>query len=198
VFVELGEGLEGLCHISELAEGRVERAEDVAQLGQDMDFKILRIEHDNQKIGLSHRAVGKDEEPHVDTKMYSTEAKGGMASLAELANVKLGSASAEPPDTKKAKEKSAAADSSASAEPAGEEGDAVGASQHPGTDKTEADEAPSMEGASTEPEQPAEVEQSVAEEPAAEQAAPEQAAPESPENTAAGDQPAQESEQQSA
>ena len=209
VFVELGEGLEGLCHISELAEGRVERAEDVAQLGQEMDFKILRIEHDNQKIGLSHRAVGKDEEPQVDTKMYSTEAKGGMASLAELANVKLGSASAEPPDTKKAKEKSAAADSSASAEPAGEEGDAVGASQHPGTDKTEPNEAPSMEEASSETEQPAETaqtaaeepaetEQAVAEEPAAEQEAPEQAVAESSENTAAGDQTAEESEQQSA
>lgn len=43
VFVELGEGLEGLCHISELSDDRVERAEDVAQLGQEMDFKILRI-----------------------------------------------------------------------------------------------------------------------------------------------------------
>src|SRR6185436_19085925 len=96
VFVELGEGLEGLCHISELAEGRVERAEDVAQLGQEMEFKILRIEHDNQKIGLSHRAVGKEDEPVVDTKMYSTEAKGGMASLGELANLKFGRAAEEP------------------------------------------------------------------------------------------------------
>lgn len=92
VFVELGEGLEGLCHISELAEQRVEKPEDVAQIGQEMDFKILRIEHEDQKIGLSHRAVGKDEGPVVDTKMYSSEAKGGMASLAELANINLGSA----------------------------------------------------------------------------------------------------------
>jgi len=92
VFVELGEGLEGLCHISELADQRVEKPEDVAQIGQEMDFKILRIEHEDQKIGLSHRAVGKDDEPSssVDTKMYSSEAKGGMASLAELANINLG------------------------------------------------------------------------------------------------------------
>src|SRR6185295_18785480 len=66
VFVELGEGLEGLCHISELSDERVERAEDVTQLGQEMDFKILRIEAADQKIGLSHRAVGKeDEEPYI-------------------------------------------------------------------------------------------------------------------------------------
>jgi len=92
VFVELGEGLEGLCHISELAEQRVEKPEDVAQIGQEMDFKILRIEHEDQKIGLSHRAVGKDDSPVVDTKMYSSEAKGGMASLAELANINFGGA----------------------------------------------------------------------------------------------------------
>ena len=98
VFVELGEGLEGLCHISELSDQRVEKPEDVVQIGQEMDFKILRIEHEDQKIGLSHRAVGKDEEPSssVDTKMYSSEAKGGMASLAELANINFGGAKPAP------------------------------------------------------------------------------------------------------
>ncbi len=95
VFVELGNGLEGLCHISELADERVEKPEDVVSLGQEVDFKILRIEHDDQKIGLSHRAVGKNEEPIVDTKNYSTEAKGGMASLGELMNLKRGGAAEE-------------------------------------------------------------------------------------------------------
>ena len=95
VFVELGNGLEGLCHISELADERVEKPEDVVSLGQEVDFKILRIEHDDQKIGLSHRAVGKNEEPAVDTKNYSTEAKGGMASLGELMNLKRGAAEEE-------------------------------------------------------------------------------------------------------
>ncbi len=90
VFVELGSELEGLCHISELSDERVERPEDIGAIGQEMDFKILRIEQDVQKIGLSHRAVGKDEEPMVDAKSYSTEAKGGMASLGELMNLKRG------------------------------------------------------------------------------------------------------------
>jgi small subunit ribosomal protein S1 len=84
-FVELDEGLEGLCHISELSEERVDKPEDVAQVGQEMDFRVLRIENDNKKIGLSARAASSDE-PIVDTKSYSTEAKGGMASLAELGN----------------------------------------------------------------------------------------------------------------
>ena len=87
VFVELGEGLEGLCHISELSDERVEKPEDVVQLGQELDFKILRIENADQKIGLSYRAVGKDNEPVVDTRQFSSDAKSGMASLGELANL---------------------------------------------------------------------------------------------------------------
>src|SRR5256884_2061200 len=84
-FVELEENLEGLCHISELSEERVNKPEDVVQLGQEMDFRILRIDSENKKIGLSARAVGSDE-PIADTKTYSTEVKSGMASLGELAD----------------------------------------------------------------------------------------------------------------
>ncbi len=105
VFVELGEGLEGLCHISELSEERVEKPEDVVQLGQELDFKILRIENDDQKIGLSYRAVGKDDEPVIDTRQFSSEAKSGMASLGELANLMGGEETeAKPELTKEEKE----------------------------------------------------------------------------------------------
>lgn len=130
VFVELGEGLEGLCHISELAEERVERVEDIAKIGDDMDFKILRIEPSDQKIGLSHRAVGKDDEPIIDTRQFSSEAKGGMASLGELANLKFGTAAEEAPEeapkekkkSKKAvKEELAEAEVSSEAAPPAEE-----------------------------------------------------------------------------
>ena len=95
VFVELADDLEGLCHISELSDERIDNPEKVFQVGQELDFKILRIENDVEKIGLSHRAVGKEDEPVIDTKSYSTQAKGGMASLGELANLKFGSRSEE-------------------------------------------------------------------------------------------------------
>ncbi len=88
-FVELDDNLEGLCHISELSEERVAKPEDVVQLGQEMDFKILRIDAEAKKIGLSARAIGKDE-PVVDTKVYSSEAGSGMASLGELADFGVG------------------------------------------------------------------------------------------------------------
>ena len=89
-FVELDDNLEGLCHISELSEERVEKPEDVVQLGQEMEFKILRIDAESKKIGLSARAVGKDDEPMIDTKVYSSQAGSGMASLGELADFGLG------------------------------------------------------------------------------------------------------------
>jgi small subunit ribosomal protein S1 len=89
-FVELDDNLEGLCHISELSDDRVEKPEDVVQLGQEIDFKILRIDNESKKIGLSARAVGKEDEPIVDTKVYSSQAGSGMASLGELADFGLG------------------------------------------------------------------------------------------------------------
>ncbi|MCA1632859.1 MAG: 30S ribosomal protein S1 [Acidobacteria bacterium] len=84
-FVELAEGLEGLCHVSELSDDRVEKPEDAAQIGQEMDFRILRIEQESKKIGLSARAA-KHDEPIMDAKSYTSDVGGGMASLGELAD----------------------------------------------------------------------------------------------------------------
>ena len=61
------------------------KPEDVVQLGQEMEFRILRIDAENKKIGLSARAVAHDD-PIVETKTYTSQAGGGMASLAELAD----------------------------------------------------------------------------------------------------------------
>jgi len=149
VFVELDEGLEGLCHISELSDERIDNPESFAQIGQEMDFKILRIDAAEQKIGLSHRSVGKDDEPIVDTRMYSSEAKGGMASLAELANIKIGSAAIEESpkeETPKAKkEKTVEAPTAAEETPAAEATPAEEASADGSSDAAE--ETPTAETA---------------------------------------------------
>jgi small subunit ribosomal protein S1 len=114
-FVELDDNLEGLCHISELSEERVEKPEDVVQLGQEMDFKILRIDAESKKIGLSARAVGKNE-PIIDTKVYSSQAGSGMASLGELADFGLGKA--EPVEPKPEAESNPEPQAATAAEPA--------------------------------------------------------------------------------
>ncbi|MEM6551420.1 MAG: 30S ribosomal protein S1 [Planctomycetota bacterium] len=53
VFVELEEDLEGLLHISELADHKVENPQDVVKADQEIEVKILRVDLDDRKIGLS-------------------------------------------------------------------------------------------------------------------------------------------------
>ena len=53
VFVELEQGLEGLLHISELADHKVENPEDVVKVGQRVEVRIIKIDTDERKIGLT-------------------------------------------------------------------------------------------------------------------------------------------------
>jgi small subunit ribosomal protein S1 len=53
VFVELEPGLEGLLHISEISDQKIEKPEDQLKVGQDLEVKILRVDSDERKIGLS-------------------------------------------------------------------------------------------------------------------------------------------------
>jgi len=54
-FVELEPDLEGLLHISELADHKIDKPQDVVNLGDEVEVKILRIDPDSRKIGLSLR-----------------------------------------------------------------------------------------------------------------------------------------------
>jgi small subunit ribosomal protein S1 len=58
VFVGLEDGLEGLLHISELSDDKVESAEELVKVGDPLEVKILRVDTDERKIGLSKKQVG--------------------------------------------------------------------------------------------------------------------------------------------
>ena len=62
VFVGLEDGLEGLLHISELADHKVENPEEIVKVGDDIEVKILRVDTDDRKIGLSRKRVDWAEE----------------------------------------------------------------------------------------------------------------------------------------
>jgi small subunit ribosomal protein S1 len=64
VFVGLEDNLEGLLHISELSDNKVENPEDVVKVGDEIDVKVLRVDSDERKIGLSRRRVDWTEEQH--------------------------------------------------------------------------------------------------------------------------------------
>jgi len=62
VFVGLENGLEGLLHISELADHKVENPEEVVKVGDQIEVKILRVDTEERKIGLSRKRVEWNEE----------------------------------------------------------------------------------------------------------------------------------------
>jgi small subunit ribosomal protein S1 len=95
VFVGLEDGLEGLLHISELAEHKVENPEDVVKVGDDIEVKILRVDTDERKIGLSRKRVdwaqedlgteeGDTSSAATPKKKEQTELKGGLGGSGPL------------------------------------------------------------------------------------------------------------------
>jgi len=92
VFVGLENGLEGLLHISELADHKVENPEEIVQVGEEIQVKILRVDADERKIGLSRKRVEWAEEVEAAGKgaadqtspaspagsIPATELKGGV------------------------------------------------------------------------------------------------------------------------
>jgi small subunit ribosomal protein S1 len=52
-FVKISEGIEGLVHISEMAHKRINRPGQVVQEGEVVEVKILKIDPDTKRIGLS-------------------------------------------------------------------------------------------------------------------------------------------------
>ena len=57
-FVEIAEGVEGLCHISEAGEG--EEGASKLEVGLEHEFKIIKINVEEKKVGLSLRAIGQE------------------------------------------------------------------------------------------------------------------------------------------
>ena len=68
-FVELEEELEGLLHISELADHKIDKPQDIVKVAEEVEVKILKVDTDARKIGLSLRRVkwAAEEEQEADT-----------------------------------------------------------------------------------------------------------------------------------
>jgi small subunit ribosomal protein S1 len=74
-FVELEPNLEGLLHISELADHKIDKPSDVVKVGDEVEVKILRIDPESRKIGLSlRRAQWAAEEQAAEATQQRTQA----------------------------------------------------------------------------------------------------------------------------
>lgn len=73
-FLELGKGIEGLLHISELSSEKVTNPADIVNIGDELEVRIIRIEPEARKIGLSLK------------KLSDTEGKGTVTSTSNSAS----------------------------------------------------------------------------------------------------------------
>jgi small subunit ribosomal protein S1 len=86
VFVGLENGLEGLLHISELADHKVENAEELVKVGDQIEVKVLRVDAGERKIGLSKKRVDWAEEDEAEaaaaqsaSNSSTSDLKGGVS-----------------------------------------------------------------------------------------------------------------------
>jgi len=79
VFVELEKDLEGLLHISELADHKVDNPEEVVKVGEEIEVKILRVDSEERKIGLSlKRARWAAEDMTAEPPQEPIRRRGGL------------------------------------------------------------------------------------------------------------------------
>jgi small subunit ribosomal protein S1 len=86
VFVQLEPNLEGLLHISELSDQKIENPENIVKVGDSIEVKILRVDTADRKIGLSRKLnvpieeeIAAAESGAVVAPVPREELKGGRA-----------------------------------------------------------------------------------------------------------------------
>ncbi|MCC5839225.1 MAG: 30S ribosomal protein S1 [Opitutales bacterium] len=60
-FIELKEGIDGLVHISQVSEERVEKIKDHLKVGEEITARVIKIDRDERRIGLSIKAANYSE-----------------------------------------------------------------------------------------------------------------------------------------
>ena len=104
VFVKLEDDLEGLLHVSELADHKIESPEDIVDLGMKIEVRVIRVDLDERKIGLSfvHADFPENEEfvkkaakAVKDAGVKEVSMGSGIDLMSALGNTKLKDSQAE-------------------------------------------------------------------------------------------------------
>ena len=72
-FVELEDGVDGLVHISQISDQRVEKVKDALDVGQEVEARVVKVDRAERRIGLSIRAMSMTED---EVKALEAEAAG--------------------------------------------------------------------------------------------------------------------------
>ena len=79
-FVELSNKIDGLIHISQLSRDRVEKVKDVLKIGDEVEARVIKVDTDERRIGLSIKAVTEnftDEDLKAAEEEYTAALKPG-------------------------------------------------------------------------------------------------------------------------
>ena len=146
VFVELESELEGLLHVSELADHKVENPETLVNVGEELEVRVLRVDISDRKIGLSRKLDATSDEGDA----AATGGEGGGGGAAAAANQPLkggiggssGGLLIDMPGTATAEAEAPAAEEAAAEEPVADEAAPEEASaDEPAAEEVASDEA---------------------------------------------------------
>ena len=84
-FVDLGEGIEGLVHISEMAKQHVDDPSQVCQVGEKVQVKVMDIDVDRRRISLSMKSAAETLGVEVEVRPLVSEEKEAEAAAEESA-----------------------------------------------------------------------------------------------------------------
>ncbi|MBK1878582.1 30S ribosomal protein S1 [Pelagicoccus mobilis] len=77
-FVELQDHIDGLVHISQISEERVEKIKDVVDIGAEVTARVIKIDREERRLGLSIKAANYDESQlAAETQTYENMSDGG-------------------------------------------------------------------------------------------------------------------------
>ena len=88
-FIELKDGIDGLVHISQIQEERIDKVKDVLKPGQEVQARVIKIDREQRRIGLSIKAANYSAEQLAqETATYDQFAKTtGASDMTNLGDI---------------------------------------------------------------------------------------------------------------
>jgi small subunit ribosomal protein S1 len=89
-FVEVEPGIEGLVHVSEMKDERVENPRDVVKEGDEIDVKVIDMDTQERKVALSIKALNRDDDDYREYLRKQGDARARLGDLMEKFNRRKG------------------------------------------------------------------------------------------------------------
>ena len=87
-FVELKDGIDGLVHISQISEDRIDKVKDHLKPGQSVSARVIKIDRDERRLGLSVKAANySNEQLAAETATYEAIKRSAGNDMMNLGDI---------------------------------------------------------------------------------------------------------------